>query len=129
MNLLKRVTKWVVIAGLFAGAGWGLYRLGGGLLTRFRAEAFVMTLRTGTEPEAEEAAEALRELPSVVVVPLLVRVLPERDGIPLRRGSGFDRVFDLLSELTGLSLGDDPVAWREWLESDAARAFLNPPEQ
>ena len=110
----------VLILGFFAGVSYGLYET----WMYFRIESLVYDLRSRYNDVVEKSVNELKSVDAKRVVPALIRSLPQENQPVNPLSAGYEKVYDLLTELTGASCAEDADLWRQWETSPEGRRFL-----
>ncbi len=110
----------VFILAILGGTGYGLYET----WLYFRIESLGYDLRSRHDDVFGKATAELRTIDVKRVVPALIRSLPKGDEPTNSLSTGYERVYELLAELTGEEYTEDPVEWRRWEASPKGQKFL-----
>lgn len=115
-NLFKLLFVAAFLGGLAYG-GWELYMY-------FNVESLAYDLRHRDAAISQKAYDELVVTPPRRVIPSLIESLPQGDETPGGLGSNFEKVYELLAEITGEPYHEDPAEWRRWAEGPDGRRFL-----
>lgn len=121
----KNLSMLVLWSAFLGGVGYGLWEL----YMYFNIESLVYDVRVRDVSTSRKAYEELAATDPKRVIGPLLNSLPKEDETAAGLSSDYEKVYELLAEITGERYHEDPDEWRKWPSSPAGRKFLGKEER
>lgn len=115
-NFFKLAFAAAFLGGLAYG-GWELYMY-------FNVESLVYDVRSRDAGTAKRSYDELLALPAARTVPPILNALPKEGEEAVAGMTNFERLYELLAEITGEPYHEDAAEWRRWAEGPEGQRFL-----